>query len=843
MNITAILAAVTSAALPLADMEGADALANTTGVEVSGACTMVDFETPDLKTAYSAMPFRRPRAKIVKEFATSGEHALMVSWDCSHRMGFTLKIPETDFTPYDRLVIDVVNVGTNADQLTLHIAAAGEKLDDSIYTAHGKRSCLYAPVGRSTWVTELTRWPKKVEKSRQKITEFRFYALHPYGTTMYLDNVRLLKKGDALVPGKYRAEDESRIAEMEKAVATREREARNAAKAAFSAMGGSADGRTGGSPVHGAMATSRPTGMLVGTATSMEHVMPKAPDALARVKPATSLKVRLARGEYESAQIIVAPAGDRPLRRVSVACVGDLVGGRDDGAMVSSRPTLFAASNVVCSVVGYSKTLYQAPYAVGRTVFTNAADSAGYVRKGYFPRADWYPDVILGHVRETDVAADVAQGFWVRVACPRDQQAGTYRGELAVSAEGVETVRIPFEVRVNGFTLPKVAALPVAMNFNPNGGLGWLPTDAEFAERTAAKNDPAAPQNIWKKRHMEWVDFLADYLITYDFLYRVSRSPRDPEPNWDALMHLKEQGRLGPFNLAYWGMRKAGEKAMKDWREKTVPYYHRIYDRAKELGLLDKAFFYGNDELNPKDFEAIRRSADLIHAEFPGVPLFTTARDVDFGIGTNSLENVEWFCPLTGRYNFERAEKARAKGRKVWWYVCDGPTWNCANLHIENKPIDARSLLGAQSVFYKADGFLYWQVGKWHSPRTLGTTPFTDWVAASCFGFNGEGCITGVGPDGIPLPTVRLENFRDGLEDYAYVKILKDKIAEWEGRASARPHDKESSDWMRRAKALIAVPPSVVKALDCFNDDPFALYAWRNAMADLIESSTTNSKF
>ena len=159
MNITAILAVVTSAVLPLADMEGADALANTTGVEVSGACTMVDFETPDLKTAYSAMPFRRPRAKIVKEFATSGEHALMVSWDHSHRMGFTLKIPETDFTPYDRLVIDVVNVGTNADQLTLHIAAAGEKLDDSIYTAHGKRSCLYAPVGRSTWVTELTRWP------------------------------------------------------------------------------------------------------------------------------------------------------------------------------------------------------------------------------------------------------------------------------------------------------------------------------------------------------------------------------------------------------------------------------------------------------------------------------------------------------------------------------------------------------------------------------------------------------------------------------------------------------------------------------------------------------------
>lgn len=36
-------------------------------------------------------------------------------------------------------------------------------------------------------------------------------------------------------------------------------------------------------------------------------------------------------------------------------------------------------------------------------------------------------------------------------------------------------------------------------------------------------------------------------------------------------------------------------------------------------------------------------------------------------------------------------------------------------------------------------------------------------------------------------------------------------------------------------EALVAVPPSLVKALDCFNDDPGALYAWRAKVADLIE--------
>lgn len=786
----------------IADMENPSD-ANTAEVAASGSCTMVDFETPDAKAAFKSS-FRRPRAKIVKEFATSGGHALSLSWDRSHRMGFTIRIPETDFSAYDRLAVDVVNAGENADQLTLHIAAADEKLDDSIYRTNGKRSSHYAPIGKSTWLVELDQWPKKAAKSRTKISELRFYALHPYGTTMYLDNIRLLKKGEVLVPGKYRPEDEAKIAAMVKTVEDSERKVRSDAKAALKRAQEDAGIKAGA--------------ILVGTATAMEHVMPKAPDTLAKVKAPGCVRVRLACGEYESIQIAASPA-DGALKRVSVRCVGDLTG--PGGA-------LFAKSNVLCAVTGYTKTLYQAPYAVGRVAFRNESDKTDYRRRGYFPRPGWYPDVILDHVREADIDEDVVQSFWVRVTCPRSQKAGVYRGELCVSAEGADLLSLPFEVRVNGFELPRLPVMPVAMNFNPRGGQGWLPTNSELVERQAAKSDPSAPANIWKKRHAQWVDFLADYLITYDSLYRVSRSDFDPEPNWDALLRLKNQGRLGYFNLAYWGMRRPGEKALQDWREKSVPYYRRIYDKAKELGILDKAFFYGNDELNPKDFPNIRRSADLFRKEFPGVPLMTTARDVDFGVGTNSLGNVDCFCPLTGRYNFEKAEKARKSGRKVWWYVCDGPTWNCANFHVENKPMDGRLLVGAQSVFYKADGFLYWQISKWLSPRTVGCGPFTDWVAASCFGFNGEGYLTAIGPDGMPLPTVRLENFRDGLEDHAYVKILKDLMAS---------HGKED-DWIRRARELAAIPPSLVKALDCFSDDPSELYAWRDSIADLIESAS-----
>jgi hypothetical protein len=76
----------------------------------------------------------------------------------------------------------------------------------------------------------------------------------------------------------------------------------------------------------------------------------------------------------------------------------------------------------------------------------------------------------------------------------------------------------------------------------------------------------------------------------------------------------------------------------------------------------------------------------------------------------------------------------------------------------------------------------------------------------------------------MPLSTQRLENFRDGLEDLAYAKLLEAKL-------KANP----SASWAAEAKRLLEVPVSVFEKLDNFTDDPAAVYAWRDAMADLIE--------
>jgi hypothetical protein len=80
---------------------------------------------------------------------------------------------------------------------------------------------------------------------------------------------------------------------------------------------------------------------------------------------------------------------------------------------------------------------------------------------------------------------------------------------------------------------------------------------------------------------------------------------------------------------------------------------------------------------------------------------------------------------------------------------------------------------------------------------------------------------------------VRLENFRDGLEDYAYAKLLRERL---EARGA------RDDDWSRKAKALLDVPRDVMDSMTNYTDDPAAVYRWRDAMADLIEECGERSR-
>ena len=565
----------------------------------------------------------------------------------------------------------------------------------------------------------------------------------------------------------------------------------------------------------------RSPAMAIGAATSMERVMPKERFS-ARSIPSEGLRVRLARNECESVQVVVSPR-NTDLKGVKVCVAGDL---RGEGGV-------FAATNITCCAMGYVNVTNDVPYLIGRSEPSDT--SPGYVRQTCRPKKGWWPDPILDFLDSVDVSGSDVQSFWVRVRCPALQTVGVYRGALVVSAAGVAAVRIPFSVRVNDFAIGRASPLSMAITFCPE-----------------AMNVETSPSRLWRKHKIEWADFLADYFITMDDLYNGGGR----EIPFDLLERLKSQGRLGVFNIGYWTYPKSTNAAdVATWRAKTVPRLRKVYDEVKARGLLAHAYCYGCDEAKPETYPQVRLAARELKAALPDVPL-VSAFCCEYDVGA-TLDEVDWLVPQTWQFRRGKAEESRKAGHRVWWYICCGPQAPYANMFLECPVIEGRILMGAQTVRMRPDGFLYFQLTLWRRcARCIETGPFTDWSPKSTFGctYNGDGSWVCAGPDGIPLPTIRLENFRDGLEDYAYAKILEVLLAK---------RSDKGDKWSRKAKELLAVPDTVLDVRDVpqtelkpgdwkgckimysmtnYTDNPAAVYRWRDAMADLIEESNQCSQ-
>ena len=113
---------------------------------------------------------------------------------------------------------------------------------------------------------------------------------------------------------------------------------------------------------------------------------------------------------------------------------------------------------------------------------------------------------------------------------------------------------------------------------------------------------------------------------------------------------------------------------------------------------------------------------------------------------------------------------------QVWWYICVVPRTPYANIFLEYPAIESRLLMGAMTAKYRPDGFLYYQTSLWQAKEPIRKGPFTNWDPRSYRDAHGDGSWLCMREGGLPVPTIRLENYRDGLEDYAYARILEEAI-------------------------------------------------------------------
>ena len=154
-------------------------------------------------------------------------------------------------------------------------------------------------------------------------------------------------------------------------------------------------------------------------------------------------------------------------------------------------------------------------------------------------------------------------------------------------------------------------------------------------------------------------------------------------------------------------------------------------------------------------------------------------------------------------------------------------------MQLEDQPLEARLLMGAVTAKYRPDGFLFYETTYWRENQPIVSGPFTGWNPHSFSTYNGDGSWFYPGPNGLLMPSLRLENFRDGLDDYAMTQLLSAQIA----AVSALPTAEENREWLDAAQKALAAGDELVTNLYTFTRDGQAVDSWSRTMAELIEKS------
>jgi len=468
--------------------------------------------------------------------------------------------------------------------------------------------------------------------------------------------------------------------------------------------------------------------------------------SLKRLQPTTppgsarEIELFAARGEYESFQIGVHPE-DGELTSVD-ALKPDLAGPNSE---------MISAANI---------TLYREHFVhIDLPIRGGTNRSLG---------PGWYPDGLIPFVDPTsgedlvgaeidaapfDVAEGTTEVIWIDVFIPLGTPAGAYDGAFRIVSDQGEA-SIDLNLTVWDFDLPLTPSLKSSFGIEP------------------------------------------DYRAKGKELLRNKLMPRHSEPEDEA--EFIENYGLNSTNIGFW----SGASNESCWMA-PAPSISEIAAVASEHNAGLFLYDYTADEIDHcsnlypslKEWGRNLHDAGIEHL----VTMTPTPELYDDGSGTGrSAVDVWVLLPKMYDAAVQRVSEVLAKGDEVWSYNCliqddYSPKWI-----IDFTPINYRIQPGFINQSLGLTGLLYWKVDRWSAD------PWND-VTASGAAYPGEGMLLypgeRVGIDGV-CPSMRLKWLRDGVEDYEYIELFKQRGAGDWALGIAAEIGGNWSDWTADAVAL-----------------------------------------
>jgi len=560
-------------------------------------------------------------------------------------------------------------------------------------------------------------------------------------------------------------------------------------------------------------------------------------------------EIELARNEYEPFQIVLAP-GIKPVNGLTVS-VSDLTG--PGGAVLAADTCVrrFRVYSIAPAPDGkpdpdkyWPDPLIPLPGCPG---FTQPDEAL-------FPRQQ---------EQLFTLAKDELAPFWFSVYAPTDAVPGRYEGQVSFAANG-QTLSVPLRVTVRDFSIPDRPSLIGDIWFsNGNSFLRYYAGDVSLEE---FRDMTRQLRSYRVNTQLSWLTLsqLVKVAIEPDGRYSFDFAELDP---WleGALEHSRwlnanlgcGTGWVGHFGGVF-GRRtpildKRTGKTTKFPAKSTseadmlehplVRQFWKAYaDHLRDRGWLDRCYVENIDEPPYGEYAKDKPRNRFLRAFHTMLrELAPDLRLMNYGMNPARRYHgwaepyVDLWGPALPSLEGAKAElrQQAAAGKPFITYVCGGMRrtldHHTPDVYVDQPAIDLRVI---PWLVYKYDaiGILYYAGNGWVGDPCVEYIeqdperrwPASPWRFQGC-GF-GNGWFTYPAPRLKTLfPSIRLENIRDGLEDYEYLHLLRERLRQ-------APDEPASAE----ARTLLDLSPLVRTVLD-WNSDPAALRKRRRRLAAAIE--------
>jgi hypothetical protein len=331
----------------------------------------------------------------------------------------------------------------------------------------------------------------------------------------------------------------------------------------------------------------------------------------------------------------------------------------------------------------------------------------------------------------------------------------------------------------------------------------------------------------------------------------------EPEFHYDfsefdaAMSRYIDEFRFNGFNLVILPERLGGhERFSPEWMELYKRLMAPILEHLKQKGWLKFAYCYWVDEPSPQQYEDVKRGMAALKEACSGVRRLLTFC-FDKAPVPVFYDFVDLWVPVMPLLDEERARERQALGEEVWWYVCTGPKAPYPNNFIDHPAITHRIRYWMASK-WNLDGDLYWSMTYWRGKGWRLRNPYEDGQSETPEGGywgNGDGRLLYppvrqplpenaepvIAP---PIPSLRLALIAEGIEDFCYLKLLKQLRDRGRDRVERAKFLPSLEKVLKQADEALASLDRLIRSQTDYERDPQKLYAERRKVAEAIERLT-----